>query len=122
METGVALAILVVALAVVYWAPLRRLRSALGVAHLVATGQAFLVLGVVAGLALATEQQRLTVELTPVVGFIAAWVGFAAGMRFDRRVLAPLPARAWLVALLPAVAAALVVAGASVGVLVAAGV
>jgi|GEM_PF-3018484 len=122
METGVALVILGLSIAVVYWAPLRRLKSALGVAHLVATGHAFLVLGVVAGLALANAHQRLTVELTPIVGFVAGWIGFAAGMRFNRRVLGRLPRRAWLVALLPAISAAVVVSGAGVGILMAAGV
>src|SRR5690606_15348499 len=83
---------------------------------------AFLVLGVIVGLALGDEHDRLAVEITPIVGFVAGWVGFAAGMRFDRRVLSRLPARAWVAALAPALAAAVLVGAVGVGVLLAAGV
>ncbi|HUH03742.1 MAG TPA: hypothetical protein VML75_17225 [Kofleriaceae bacterium] len=118
MSSATAVAALVLLLALTYWAPLGRVRRALGVAHLVATGHAFLVLGFVAGLPVDVEDKRtLARDLGPVVAFIAGWVGFATGMRFDLRVLRTVPARAFGIALLPAAGAAVLVGVASLALL-----
>lgn len=123
MALEVALTIIALSVALSFWTPLRRVRRALGLGHLAATGHAFLLLGVLAGLvSLGPAQGRLSAELTPILSFATAWVGFAAGMRFDRRVLARLPARAFAVALAPAAAAALLVGPASAALLYAAAV
>ena len=119
MRAALALALLALAVAVLYWAPLRRLRAALGLAHLVGTGHAFLVFGAIIGLALGDEHHQLSADVAPIVGFVAGWVGFAVGMRFDHRVLRTVPPRAWGMALAPALAAAAAVAAASLGILLA---
>lgn len=114
MSSAAVLAVLVVLLALSFWRPLRRLRRALGVAHLAATGHAFLVLGYVLGLAMSAEhRQPLVHDLGPIIAFVAGWVGFATGMRFELPVLRMVPARVFGLALAPALAAAVVVGGAS---------
>lgn len=118
MSSATAIAALVLLLALTYWAPLGRVRRALGVAHLVATGHAFLVLGFVVGLGVELEDKRsLAYDLAPVVAFVAGWVGFASGMRFDRRVLRAVPARAFGIAILPALGAAAAVGAAALALL-----
>ncbi|HUH03740.1 MAG TPA: hypothetical protein VML75_17215 [Kofleriaceae bacterium] len=118
MSSATLVAALVLLLALTYWAPLGRIRQALGVAHLVATGHAFLVLGYVVGLAVDLEdKQSLAYDLGPIIAFVAGWVGFATGMRFDLRVLRAVPARAFAIALWPAIGAAAVVAAASLALL-----
>lgn len=114
MSSAAVLAVLVVLLALSFWRPLRRLRRALGIAHLVATGHAFLVLGYVLGLAVGAERQiPVAHDLGPIIAFVAGWVGFATGMRFELRVLRTVPGRVFGLALVPALAAAVVVGGAS---------
>lgn len=120
MATGFLMVAIVAALALTFWRPLRRLRSALGFGHLVSTGHVFVILGFVIGL-LFRGPSSLTGDLAPVVAFGAGWVGFATGVRFDWRVLRTIPRRAVTVALGPAVAAAAVVGGLSAGVLFYAG-
>jgi len=121
MAPELTLTLLALSVALSFWAPLRRIHRALGLGHLAATGHAYLLLGAVAALlTLGPTQEHLSGDLAPVLGFVAAWVGFAAGMRFDRRVLRPLPARAWIIALAPAVTAAVTVGGASAALLLAA--
>lgn len=120
--TTAALVGLVVLLAVSFWAPLRNVRRMLGIAHLVASGYAFLVLGGVVGLAAGGESARpLVRDLGPIVAFAAGWVGFASGSRFEYRVLRTVPATAYLRALAPALAAAAAVGAASAALLVLAG-
>jgi hypothetical protein len=117
MSSAGVIAAIVGLLALTFWAPLGRIRRALGVAHLVATGHAFLVLGFVAGHAVGLEhKQPLAHDLGPIVAFIAGWVGFATGMRFDLRVLRTVPARAYGIALLPTAVAAVVVGAASLAI------
>jgi hypothetical protein len=111
MPTEALVAALVLLLALTFWRPLRRVRSLLGVSHLLSTGHAFLVLGFLAGLAGGEWPVRVVEEISPVVAFVAGWIGFATGMRFDLRVLRAVPARAYVVALVPALTAALVVGG-----------
>src|SRR5690606_31420984 len=102
-----AVGALILLLALSYWRPLRRVRGALGVSHLVATGHVFLVLGWLLGLVLGIdEDRRLASELGPLVAFAAGWVGFAAGTRFEDRVLAAVPIRGFATALVPGVVAA----------------
>ena len=114
-----ALVGLVVLLAVSFWAPLRSVRRALAIAHLVASGYVFLVLGVIVGLAVgAAEERPLVGELGPIIAFAAGWVGFASGSRFEYRVLRTVPATAYGRALAPALAAAVVTGGVSLAVLV----
>jgi hypothetical protein len=118
MATGLAMAIVLVAVALTYWRPLKRVRTALGLNHLLATGHVFLVLGFLLGVALGERQVPLTDDLSPIVALAAGWVGFATGMRFDLRVLGTVPPGAFVVALFPAVAAAVVVGGLGGAVLV----
>jgi hypothetical protein len=113
VPTEVLLAALLLLVALTFWRPLRRVRSLLGVSHLLSTGHAFLVLGFLLGLAGGEWPMRVIEEISPVVAFVAGWIGFATGMRFDLRVLRTVPLRAYAVALLPALAAALVVGGAT---------
>lgn len=115
---AIAAAIVAAAVALTYWAPLRRFKAALGVAHLFATGHIFLLFGVVVGLIIGDDGGALWSFVKPIVGFVVGWIGFSAGMRFDRRVLGHLPRRVWLVALAPHAAAGLAVAGASVALLI----
>lgn len=120
--TTAAIAALVALLALSFWRPLRRMRRVLGPAHMVATGHAFLVLGVLLGLPSgATYDSHVVRGLAPIIAFAAGWVGFAAGSRFEWRVLATVPPRAFARALAPAVAAFVAVAAASAAVLVVAG-
>ncbi len=121
MLPAVAIAIAVIAVAVLYWRPLRRVHGTLGIRHLIGTGHAFLLLGVVIGLGFGQFEGRLADDLGPITGFVAAWIGFAAGMRFNGRVLRTLPRRAWTTALWPAFGAAIVVGAASFGLLLAVG-
>lgn len=111
MGNGLALAIILVAVALTYWRPLKRVRTALGLNHLLATGHVFLVLGFILGLVFGPRDAPLADNLNPVVALVAGWVGFATGMRFDLRILRTVPRRAFVVGLLPAVAAAVVVGG-----------
>jgi hypothetical protein len=106
MAKGLALGIILVAVALTYWRPLSRVRTALGLSHLVATGHVFLVLGFLLGLVFGEGRVPLTDELSPVVALAAGWVGFATGMRFELRVLRTIPGRAFAVAWLPAASAA----------------
>jgi hypothetical protein len=118
VSSATVVAALVLLLALTYWAPLGRVRRALGVAHLIGTGHAFLVLGYVTGLPVDFEdKQALARDLAPIVAFVAGWVGFATGMRFDLRVLRAVPARAFAIALLPSLGAAVAVAAASLALL-----
>lgn len=117
-----ALAGLIALLAVTYWRPLRRVRRGLGASYLLASGYAFVLVGLVAGAGLdVTGQVRVGHGLAPLITFAAAWVGFSAGSRFERRVLRTVPLQAYLRALVPAAVAAVVVGAASAGVLVFAG-
>jgi hypothetical protein len=115
------LAVLVALLAVSFWRPLRRLRGALG-GHLVASGHAFLVLGVAVGIAFGLPREAAFVDnLGPIVALAAGWVGFAAGTRFEGQVLRTVPVHAYARALAPALAAAAAVGAAGVAVLAYAG-
>ena len=109
MGTGLLLMVIVLAIAIAFWRPLHRVRTALAVSHLVATGHVFLLIGYFAGGLVEERPTALLDDLRPVVAFVAGWVGFAAGMRFEVRVLRAVPATAYGVALLPAIAAAVVV-------------
>lgn len=121
MGTGLALAVVLALFAFTYWRPLRRVRTALGISHLVSTGHAFLVLGAVLGLALAERRASIVDDLSPFLAFVAGWVGFATGMRFDLRVLRTIPGSVAMVALMPALVAALTVGALGRAVLVFAG-
>jgi hypothetical protein len=121
--TTAAVGALILLLALSYWRPLRRVRSALGVSHLLATGHVFLVLGWLLGLVFGLdEDQRLASELGPLVAFAAGWVGFAAGTRFEHRVLAAVPLRGFATALGPGVLAAVLVGGTAAALLLATGI
>ena len=115
----VAAALAVVALT--FWRPLRRLGTALGAGHLLSTGHAFVALGALLGLAFGRSTEPLVDDLRPIVAFVAGWVGFATGMRFDLRVVGQVPGRVLAVALVPAVAAALAVGAAGASTLIAIG-
>jgi hypothetical protein len=104
---GIALAIILIALVVTYWRRFRRVRTALGLDHLIGTGHAFLGFGVFLGLVFGEGPAPLVEDLNPVVALVSGWVGFATGMRFDLRVLRQIPKRAHPIALWPGVAAAL---------------
>jgi hypothetical protein len=116
---GLALAIILVAIAATYWRPLRRVRTALAIDYLLSTGHAFLLLGFALGQMFRDRPEPVADDLGPVVAFVAGWVGFATGMRFDRRVLRTVPAAAFGAALLPAIGGATVVAGAAGAILLA---
>ncbi len=116
MSRGLVAVVLLVVIAVTYWRPLRRVRSALGFDYLLSTGHAFLLAGFLLG-SMFERTATLAEDLAPAVTFAVGWVGFAAGMRFDLRVLRAVPVRVLAVALTPAVAAALAVGGAGAGVL-----
>ena len=113
MSTALLVLVLLLALAITFWRPLRRVRTAIGVSHLFATGHAFLVIGYLAGLVVEEGPSPLSADLRPIVAFVAGWVGFATGIRFDLRVLRAVPAVAYGVALLPGLAAAAVIGGTS---------
>ncbi len=107
MSSASLIAALVLLLALSFWAPLGKVRKALGLSHLMATGHAFLLLGFVVGLAFGVEHKApVAQDLGPIVAFVAGWVGFATGMRFDLRVLKPVPAQAFAIALMPALGSA----------------
>jgi hypothetical protein len=122
MGRGLALtAILVVAFVVTFWRPLRRVRTALGFDHLISTGHAFLLVGCLIGIIFGDRPMPLVDDLSPIVAFVAGWVGFATGMRFDLRILRTLPLRAFVVALSPGTVSALVVGAIAALVLVRSG-
>lgn len=103
----IALAGLVALLALSFWRPLRSVRRALGFSHLIASGYAFVGVGLVAGYALGSSRHHTLVDdLGPIVAFAAGWVGFTVGSRFESRVLRTVPPRAFARALAPAFAAA----------------
>lgn len=120
MTTGIIIIVLVVLLAVTFWRPLGRARTATGLGHLLSTGHVFLILGFLLGLA--ADDPAATAEgelgIAPIIAFVAGWVGFATGMRFELRVLRRVPGRAYGVAVAPAVAAAAVVGPTAYAVLV----
>lgn len=121
MTTSAILVCLAALLALTFWRPLGKLRRVLGVAQLLSTGHVFLVVGFLAGHAFGTGGGTLAHSLGPIVAFVAGWVGFATGMRFDWRVLKTVPVRAFAVALSPAFAAAMAVGAAVAAVLLAVG-
>jgi hypothetical protein len=105
---------IVLGAAVVFWRPPKPVRR-LGADHLVSTGHAFLLLGALIAAFFGPRLLPVTEAIGPIVAFVAGWVGFATGMRFDRRLLRAVPLRAVGFALAPAAAAAIAVgiAGAS---------
>jgi hypothetical protein len=118
MTKGFALVLVLILIASTYWQPFRRLRIALGIDYLLSTGHVFLLLGYLLGLSFGDQSKPLAAELMPIVAFVAGWVGFASGMRFDARVLRTVPGQVFAVALAPALAAALIVGAGSAAVLV----
>lgn len=102
------------AIGITYWRPLRRVRRALGFDYLISTGHGFLILGYILGLAFVSHSRSLVDDVGPIVAFVAGWVGFATGMRFEYRVLRSVPLHAFRVALWPALGAAIVTAATSV--------
>lgn len=108
MTAGIIIVLLLV-LAATFWRRLGRVRTALGLGHLLSTGHVFLILGYLLGLALDDQSASLDESIAPIITFVAGWVGFATGMRFELNVLRAVPRRAFSVALVPAVAAAAVV-------------
>jgi hypothetical protein len=122
MSTAILVAVAVVAVALALWQRLR-VRTALSFQHLVGTGHAFLLLGALAGLLFEPARADAIVsDMSPLLALAAGWVGFASGMRFELAVLAPVPRRAFVVALVPAVVAAVLVGGSAAAVLLSAGV
>lgn len=114
MSSNAIVALLLLVMGVTFWRPLRRVRAAQGLVYLASTGHLFLAIGYLIGLAIEPGlAQQITRDLGPVVSFIAAWVGFAVGMRFDLRLLRLVPRRAYALALFPAVSAATAVGAAS---------
>jgi hypothetical protein len=109
MVQSVVLAGILLVFAFAFWRPLRRMRNVLGVQHLLSTGHAFLVLGYWFGLVAGDRSEPLVDDLGPVVAFVAGWVGFATGMRFEVQVLRTVRAGDFMVALSPAIIAAAVV-------------
>lgn len=113
MESA-ALVLLVVLVAVSFWRPLRRVRRALGFAHLLASGYLFLGLGVIGGMAAgASGASPVIDDLGPIIAFAAGWLGFAAGGRFEWSVLSTVPRLAFWRALAPAAVAAAAVGAVS---------
>jgi hypothetical protein len=119
--TTFALLAIVGLLALSFWTPLRQVRRALGIEHLVASGYIFLALGAALGATDGELGARVIADLEPALGFATGWLGFAAGSRFELRVLRTVPSRAHARALAPAFAAALGVGGAATAALVAHG-
>lgn len=109
MEKGLSLAIILIAVAITFWAPLRRVRAALGFSHLIATGHVFLVLGYVLGFVSGGYKDPVSDDLGPIIAFASGWVGFATGIRLDFRILRTIPLRCYTVALFPAFFTAVVV-------------
>lgn len=106
MAVGLLFAAILVAVLIGFWGPLRGVRTALSVGHLVSTGHVFLLLGFALGVALGARTGALSEAVSPIVAFAAGWVGFAAGMRFEVRLLRTLPRRAVVVAMWPPIVAA----------------
>ena len=103
MSLGGLIAALILLAASSTWRPLARVRQALGFAHLTSTGHIFLLLGYLLGwIAIQAESAPIFEHLTPIVSFMAGWVGFAVGIRFDLRVLRRVPGAAFVTALTPA--------------------
>ena len=94
--------------AIVFWRPPRRIRR-FGLGHLASTGHAFLLVGALLGAVLGDRILPVTEAIGPIVAFVAGWIGFATGTRFDRRLLRRVSRRTLLVALSPAIGAALAV-------------
>jgi hypothetical protein len=120
MTTGIIVIVILVVLAVSFWRPLGRVRTAMGLAHLLSTGHAFLIFGYLLGLAVGGHDaapDEGDLGIAPIIALVAGWVGFATGMRFEVRVLRTVPGRAFGVAMAPALAAAAVVGPAGYGVL-----
>lgn len=110
MSAGGILAVLIALVAITMWRPLRAVRAALDVSHLLATGHAFLVLGVLLGLTMDHPTERaLTSELTPLVSFVTGWIGFSVGVGFELKALRRMPGRLLAVAWTPALVAAVAV-------------
>jgi hypothetical protein len=107
---------IVLGAAIVFWRPPKRVRR-LGADHLVSTGHAFLLIGALIALLFGARWLPVTEAVGPIVAFVAGWVGFATGIRFDRRLLRAVPIRALGFALAPAISAAIVVGAAGVAVL-----
>ncbi len=106
MAVGLLFAAILVAVLIGFWGPLRGVRTALSVGHLVSTGHVFLLFGVALGVALGERTGALSQAVSPIVALAAGWVGFAAGMRFEVRLLRTLPSRAFTVAMWPPIVAA----------------
>ncbi len=120
MTTAIIIIVILLVLAATFWRRLGRVRTALGLAHLLSTGHAFLILGFLLGLAAggpAVAPGPGDLGIAPIIAFAGGWVGFATGMRFEVRVLRRVPGRAFGVAMAPALAAAAVVGPAGYGVL-----
>ncbi len=111
MGKFLALAVVAVLVAATYWRPLRQLRTALGLDHLLSTGHAFLLVGYLLGLVFGGSPGPLADEIGPIIAVVGGWIGFAAGMRFDFRVLRTVPGEVYTRAMLPAVGALLAVVG-----------
>lgn len=109
MEKGLSLAVILIAVAITFWRPLRRVRAALGFTHLIATGHVFLVLGYVLGFVSGGYKDPVSDDLGPIVAFVSGWVGFATGIRLDLRILRTIPLRCYTVALFPAVLTAAII-------------
>jgi hypothetical protein len=117
MSTAILVGLGVLVIGLAFWYRLQ-IRRALGIQHLIGTGHAFLVIGAIAGAMFDPIQSaRLVADMTPLLALAAGWVGFASGMRFEADVLAPVPRRAFAMALAPALAAAALVGGASAAIL-----
>ncbi len=117
MDTVLVLLAILLAVVVGFWGPLRGVRRALGLGHLVSTGHAFLILGGILGLLLGGRADGMIDDLSPIVSFVACWVGFAAGVRFEWRLARAVPVRAYAVAFAPGAAAAVMVGAVALGVL-----
>ncbi len=99
-----------------------RFRQALGLAHLVVTGHAFLIVGAAVGLAVTGPQlDAMSPLLTPMVALVAGTLGFSIGMRFHGRVLRVMPRGAARVALLPGLGVALLTGALAAGLLLSVG-
>lgn len=71
---------------------LRRVRSALGLEHLVASGHLFLVLGILLGpVGMGLVGDRLLSALEPVTIFLLAWMGLIVGLRMELPLLRRVP-------------------------------
>lgn len=109
MEKGLSLALVLIAVALLFWRPLRRVRAALSISHLIATGHVFLALGYALGWVAGGASKEVSDQLAPVVAFVAGWIGFSTGIRFDFRILRTLPTRAYALGLFPSLFTAAVI-------------